>query len=209
MKRQLFLNDRSILHASFLLYFTDLDPHSNGTGDGDDNGNDHDDDDDDDDDFFGSQDDCTMALHEVNAKNNEIKNIGFLNAYDEFKEARLQEGFEKGYLESFEIGKMIGKMIGEITTLEKATNKRRLENVSSSTASSATSTSISTSSTTTQLPSNNSDIPARKQNHNVTEIVHDFFTNKFQNDKNPNNVVQDLENLKQELKDLQHNEGPC
>ena len=187
-----------------------MDPHSNGTGDGDDNGNDHDDDDDDDDDdFFGSQDDCTMALHEVNAKNNEIKNIGFLNAYDEFKEARLQEGFEKGYLESFEIGKMIGEMIGEITTLEKATTKIRLENVSSSTASSATSTSISTPSTTTQLPSNTFDIPAGKQNHNVTEIVHDFFTNKFQNDKNPNNVVQDLENLKQELKDFQHNEGPC
>ena len=187
-----------------------MDPHSNGTGDGDDNGNDHDDDDDDDDDFFGSQDDCNMALHELNAKNNEIKNIGFLNAYDEFKESRLQEGFQKGYLESFEIGKMIGEMIGEITTLEKATNKRRLENVSSSTASSATSTSISTPSTTTQLPSNTFDIPARKQNHkNVTEIVHDFFTNKFQNDKNPNNVVQDLENLKQELKDFQHNERPC
>jgi hypothetical protein len=186
-----------------------LDPHSNGTGDGDDNDND-----DADDDFFGSQEDCHMALHEVNAKNNEIKNIGFLNAYDEFKESRLQEGFEKGYLESFEIGKMIGKIIGEITTLKKATNKIRLENVSSSTASSATSTSTSTSTpttttTTTQFPSNNFDIPARKRNNTVIELVHDFFTNKFQNDKNPNNVVQDLENLKQELKDLQHNEGPC
>jgi len=184
-----------------------LDPHSNGTGDGDDNGNDSNDDDDNDDEFFGSQDDCNMALHELNAKNNEIKNIGFLNGYDEFKESRLQEGFQKGYLESFEIGKMIGKMIGEITTLEKATNKRRLENVSSSTASSASPT--SSPSTTTQSPSNNFDIPARKQNNNVTELVHDFFTNKFQNDKNPNNVVQDLENLKQELKDFQHNEGPC
>ena len=185
-----------------------MDPHSNGTGDGDDNDNDNGDADDDE--FFGSQDDCNMALHEVNAKNNEIKNIGFLNAYDEFKESRLQEGFEKGYLESFEIGKMIGEMIGEITTLEKATNKIRLENVSSSTASSATSTPTSTpSTTTTQSPSNNFDIPARKQNNNVTELVHDFFTNKFQNDKNPNNVVQDLENLKQELNDLQHNEGPC
>ena len=172
-----------------------MDPHSNGTGDGDDN-----DDDDDDDEFFGSQDDCNMAMHELNAKNNEIKNVGFLNAYDEFKESRLQEGFEKGYLESFEIGKMIGKMIGEITTLEKATNEIRLENVSSSTA---------TSTTTIQSPNNNLDIPARKQNNNVTEIVHDFFTDKFQNDKDPNNVVQDLENLKQELKNLQHNKGPC
>jgi flagellar biosynthesis/type III secretory pathway protein FliH len=173
-----------------------LDPHNNGIGDGDD--------DDDDDEFFGSQDDCNMAIHELNAKNNEIKNIGFLNAYDEFKESRLQEGFEKGYLESFEIGKMIGKMIGEITTLEKANANeiRLLENVSST---------ISTTATQ-QSPNNNLvDVQPRKENSKVTEIVHDFFTNKFQNDKqDPSNVVQDLENLKQELKNLQHmNNGPC
>lgn len=129
-----------------------------------------------DDEFFGSQEEdfetdsslpisCAknefgdLGEHEIHAKHNELKNVGFLDAYDEFKESRLQEGFEFGFLESFEAGKIIGKMIGEVGTLEKV-DERQSENESS-------------------LSSNNFGKP--RTQIRVTEIVHDFFTTKFQN----------------------------
>lgn len=139
-----------------------------------------------DDEFFGSQEDfqtdstlpisCVqrnefgdMGEHEIYAKHNELKNVGFLDAYDEFKESRLQEGFEFGFLESFEAGKIIGKMIGEVATLEKMDDRQS---------------------------HNESTIPHNNLGIRVTEIVNEFFTTEFQNGSaDSSNGKQDLENL--------------
>mmetsp|Transcript_2587 Transcript_2587/g.5626 ORF Transcript_2587/g.5626 Transcript_2587/m.5626 type:complete len:183 (-) Transcript_2587:95-643(-) len=147
------------------------------------------DDDDDDDEFFGSQDDFepdnslpirdfgNMSGHEIGAKHNELKNIGFLDAYDEFKDSRLQEGFEGGFMDAFEAGKIIGKIIGEATTMDKVYEKQLQV------------------SDTKSLDANHH--PSRKSGvkPNVEELVHDYFTTKFQKDLDSNNGKQGLENL--------------
>jgi hypothetical protein len=72
---------------------------------------------DDDDEYFGSQDEDydsnlsnefgRMGVHECQARDKELRNIGFLDAYDEYKESRLQEVDSKKplkclfYLESY------------------------------------------------------------------------------------------------------------
>ena len=153
------------------------------------------DDDDDDDEFFGPQDDFepdnsllirdfgNMSGHEIDAKHNELKNIGFLDAYDEFKDSRLQDGFECGFMDSFEAGKIIGKIIGEATTMDKVYEKQLQvsENEYGS--------------STISLDANLN--PSRKSGvkPKVAELAHDYFTTKFQKDLDPNNLKQGLENL--------------
>ena len=72
-----------------------------------------------DDDFFGDQDEGEddfggrLGAQEDFARQNELKRIGYLEAYDEAKETRLQEGFQVGYKQSFEAASRIGVILGE------------------------------------------------------------------------------------------------
>jgi hypothetical protein len=81
------------------------------------------------DDFFGSQgfDDTIdnpkefggMAEKDFLAKESELRNIGYLDAYDAHKESMLQEGFEFGTTETFDVAVRIGKILGKMATLQK------------------------------------------------------------------------------------------
>lgn len=80
-----------------------------------------------DDEFFGAQDEedegCAdfgdMAKHEIQARHHQLRTSGFLDAFDESKEELLQEGFEAGFLETFELGKRLGLMLGKAATQNK------------------------------------------------------------------------------------------
>jgi hypothetical protein len=61
----------------------------------------------------------SMLQRELLAKEDELRKVGFLDAYDEFKESRLQDGFEFGTMETFEAGCNIGKLLGKVSTLQK------------------------------------------------------------------------------------------
>ena len=89
---------------------------------------------DDDDEFFGNQDESDgehddagettfassgLALHESRAREERLKTVGYLDAYDSNKEILLQEGFEQGYRESFECAVRIGRCLGEASALAK------------------------------------------------------------------------------------------
>ena len=92
---------------------------------------------DDDDEFFGNQDDSDveydggdttndkdfassgLALHESRAREERMKTIGYLDAYDANKDTLLQEGFEKGYRESIESAMRIGESLGKASALAK------------------------------------------------------------------------------------------
>ena len=78
----------------------------------------------DDDEFFGSQGDDAnefgdMEQREIHARHHRLKTVGFLDAFDESKEELLQEGFETGFLESFEGGKVVGRLLGRAATQSK------------------------------------------------------------------------------------------
>lgn len=80
-----------------------------------------------DDEFFGAQHEedegCAdfgdMAKHETQARHHQLRTSGFLDAFDESKEELLQEGFEVGFLETFEPGKRLGLMLGKAATQNK------------------------------------------------------------------------------------------
>ena len=73
----------------------------------------------DDDDFFGSQQDDTndfgaLAQHETLAKERDLAAIGYFESYDENKDERLQDGFEAGYRQAFDISMRIGEVFGQM-----------------------------------------------------------------------------------------------
>jgi hypothetical protein len=63
-------------------------------------------------DEFGS-----LMQNERAAKELELKTVAFLDAFDEYKDTKLQEGFEHGMLESLEVAIRIGKLLGKQTTI--------------------------------------------------------------------------------------------
>jgi hypothetical protein len=73
------------------------------------------------DEFFGDQegddDDFGGLLGERErlARQNELKTVGYMESYDESKETRLQEGFQTGYRETFDVALRIGKLLGQAT----------------------------------------------------------------------------------------------
>jgi flagellar biosynthesis/type III secretory pathway protein FliH len=81
--------------------------------------------DDDDDDFFGNQEEDEdesyggLSKHELKFKEEEMKKIAFLQSYDQTAEAKIQEGFEAGYHETFDSAFRIGLLLGELATSEK------------------------------------------------------------------------------------------
>jgi hypothetical protein len=92
---------------------------------------------DDEDDFFGNQDDDddepvehdeqehygnefgALAEREHQARGTELRTIAYVESYDETKEARLQDGFEAGYQETFDVATRIGVLLGKATAATK------------------------------------------------------------------------------------------
>ena len=54
-----------------------------------------------------------LDKHETNAQGEMYRNIGYHEAYDEYKEVRLQEGFEAGYRANFDDAKKLGDLLGK------------------------------------------------------------------------------------------------
>lgn len=89
--------------------------------------------DDEDDEFFGDQneeDDNNgpfggLSKYELQAKEEEMKKLGFLESYDEKKGERLQEGFEAGYQETFDPAFRIGELLGRLTVSAKIISQRQ------------------------------------------------------------------------------------
>lgn len=69
-----------------------------------------------DDDFFGDDDDDegdVLAEREIRAQEQQLENVGFLEAFEEAKEDKLQQGFEDGYTQNFDASVRIGELLGE------------------------------------------------------------------------------------------------
>lgn len=92
-----------------------------------------------DDDFFGNQDEEMgdmlhltfaqthealpvdqkadgLAEREARAVAEQFRNLGYHEAYDEAKDAKLQEGFEEGYKQCFHAALNIGELLGDATS---------------------------------------------------------------------------------------------
>eukprot|EP00586_Coscinodiscus_wailesii_P015145 CAMPEP_0172507936 /NCGR_PEP_ID=MMETSP1066-20121228/207942_1 /TAXON_ID=671091 /ORGANISM="Coscinodiscus wailesii, Strain CCMP2513" /LENGTH=141 /DNA_ID=CAMNT_0013285695 /DNA_START=71 /DNA_END=496 /DNA_ORIENTATION=- len=58
-----------------------------------------------------------LSQHEKHAIQDKFRKIGFLEAFDESKELKLQQGFEEGYKEALDKSFHAGNIIGEVTTM--------------------------------------------------------------------------------------------
>ncbi len=68
----------------------------------------------DDDGFFGDDDDGDVLPQRDNqALEAQLRNVGFLEAFEESKEEHLQRGFEDGYRQGFDASVRIGELLGE------------------------------------------------------------------------------------------------
>lgn len=85
------------------------------------------------DDFFGDEEDCTdrnqvssdsMAQHETHAREEQYRNIGYLEAFESSKEVRLQEGFEDGYREVYDVALRVGELLGVVVAQSLVGMKR-------------------------------------------------------------------------------------
>ncbi|CAB9499550.1 expressed unknown protein [Seminavis robusta] len=78
---------------------------------------------DDDDDFFGDHGDADeMAQRECQAADTRLEKVAYLDGFEEAKEARLQEGFEAGYVDVHEIAFRLGEQLGRISAKAKIEN---------------------------------------------------------------------------------------
>jgi hypothetical protein len=174
----------------------------------------------DDDDEQQQQQPCqsfgNMGKHDQRAKHHELKTAGFLDAFDESKEEQLQEGFEAGFLESFGAGRTIGKLLGRAsttaslfavssmtedqpfssrTTIAAATEASTMG--STTTTSTITTSTITTSSTTptTTITTTTPTTTITTASRRASELVHKFFANEFQTNRDPDTVRDDLDRL--------------
>jgi hypothetical protein len=86
-----------------------------------------------DDDFFGDGDDnstlrqCTdghemysgLAMAEAAAVESKHENLGYHAAYDEYKDVKVQDGFEVGYTGVYKTAYRIGELLGDATMAYK------------------------------------------------------------------------------------------
>ena len=138
-----------------------------------------------DDEFFGAQDDAdiqeiatfngSMTQRNAHAKQEELRKVAFLDAYDQYKESKLQEGFESGMTETFDVASRIGKMLGKASTLSKLQQK------------------------STPNKSSNADNVDK-----ATGTVREFFADTFQNKVSEESSTQQLEGLETNLKTILH-----
>jgi hypothetical protein len=52
------------------------------------------------------------------AKQSDLETVAFLDTFDEYKESKLQEGFEFGVTETYDTARRIGKLLGKATTVQ-------------------------------------------------------------------------------------------
>ena len=136
----------------------------------------------DDDEFFGDQDDTDdgdfggrLVIQEDLARQQELKTIGYLESYDEAKETRLQEGFQAGYQETFDLAVRIGALLGEATTRQRLQQKALgLE----------------------------ADEMKNSPSSLVSKKVHSFLKEHDQDDSKSQDVKEGLKNLDQEIQQL-------
>lgn len=64
-----------------------------------------------------------MQAHDIRAREENYRNIGYLEAYDSTKEVRLQDGFETGYKDCIKESIEIGEYLGQIATLTQFSPK--------------------------------------------------------------------------------------
>lgn len=114
-----------------------------------------------------------MAQRETQSKQEELKKVAFLDAYDEYKESKLQEGFEAGVVETFEIATRIGKILGKATTWQKLQQKATPLEMTNA---------------------GNKDL--------VTDAVRKFFGGTFQNEDSEEPCTEQLHDLEAELETL-------
>jgi flagellar biosynthesis/type III secretory pathway protein FliH len=69
-------------------------------------------DDDTDDEFFGDDDDG-LSERESRAQEEKFRNMGFLEALEDSKEEQLQQGFEDGYQQTFDLSVEVGELLAE------------------------------------------------------------------------------------------------
>ena len=76
--------------------------------------------DDSDDEFFGNQDILAnndefgaLEQRERRAREESLKTVGFVESYDDAKDVRLQEGFEVGYRETYDVALRLGTVLGK------------------------------------------------------------------------------------------------
>jgi hypothetical protein len=103
--------------------------------------------DNDDDDFFGNDDDDDddMAQRDIRAMQTRLQNIAYLDALEATKEIRLQEGFEAGYKDVYEVAGRLGEQLGRLVAKAKITESLRMSmTVTSSDTTSTTSTGLQT-----------------------------------------------------------------
>lgn len=78
---------------------------------------------DEEDEFFGNDDSDNevdfMALQEGKAAERNLQTTAYLDAFDEHKEARLQQGFEAGYREVHALAHQLGERLGKLVARAK------------------------------------------------------------------------------------------
>ena len=151
--------------------------------------------DDEDDEFFGNQDESDeehgdagettfassgLALHESRAREERLKTVGYLDAYDANKEILLQEGFEQGYRESFECAVRIGRCLGEASAMAKLIRPKQEQSITNS---------------GTAL----TDVEDELQR--MTEIIHNF-SKTFEDTQDPIDVPNLLEKIETDLSSI-------
>lgn len=62
--------------------------------------------------------DC-LQVAESTAIERQFRNLGFHEAFEEYKDSLLQEGFEAGYRETFEAAVRLGHLLGKVTAKAK------------------------------------------------------------------------------------------
>ena len=71
-----------------------------------------------------------LAQRDARSEGEQFRNIGYLEAYDETKELKLQEGFEEGYKQYFQEAMKLGEHLGQTTSpLRDDLSKENEENV--------------------------------------------------------------------------------
>eukprot|EP00978_Attheya_sp_CCMP212_P042199 scaffold253044_cov41-Attheya_sp.AAC.1 len=68
-----------------------------------------------------------LAMRDAKATEEQMRNVGYLEAYEDSKEIRLQAGFEAGYRETVEAAMRIGQRLGEVVVVVMPMNPTNTE----------------------------------------------------------------------------------
>ena len=79
-----------------------------------------------DDDFFGDDEDALPDL-DARAHEQQYRNIGYLEAFDETKEQKLQQGFDDGYRNTFYESVKLGELLAEAALQGDTSTVKRIK----------------------------------------------------------------------------------